>query len=53
MCAERPPNPRAFIDNWRSSDDRTLVKLAQLIRNNAKKALTLSTCCGNDGEPGC
>jgi hypothetical protein len=29
------------------------MKLAKLIRNNAKKAITLSTCCGNDGEPGC
>ena len=49
----RRPSFRAFSANWRSSDLPFLDKLAKTVKNNAKKAVTLSQCCGNHGEPGC
>ena len=42
-----------FIGNWKDSDDPVLVKLASVLKNNTKKAVTLSSCCGNHGDVGC
>ncbi|NNC74391.1 MAG: hypothetical protein HKN93_02650 [Acidimicrobiia bacterium] len=49
----RGPHPRHLINNWRNSDGPFAEKLGKLIRNNVKKATTVSHCCGNHGEPGC
>ena len=49
----RRPSFRAFSANWRESDLPLFEKLAKTVKNNAKKAVTLSQCCGNHGEPGC
>jgi hypothetical protein len=53
MCAEEKPSPASFLRNWRESDRPLWIKLGLLVRNNAKKTLTLSDCCGHYGEPGC
>ncbi|MCH2520624.1 MAG: hypothetical protein MK036_01565 [Dehalococcoidia bacterium] len=44
---------RAWIMNWQESEDPFFSKVWQVTRNYAKRARTLSTCCGNDGEVGC
>jgi hypothetical protein len=49
----RGPHPRHVVNNWRNSDGTFGSKLGKLIRNNVKKATTLSHCCGHPGEPGC
>ena len=49
----RRPSPRQFLGNWKTSDLPFPAKVGKLIKNNAKKAVTLSGCCGNHGEPGC
>ena len=49
----RRPNPRDFLGNWKDSDLPLPSRLAKFVKNNAKKAATLSQCCGNHGEPGC
>jgi hypothetical protein len=46
------PDPKVFLENLRTP--MPLWRKAWLIfRNNAKKILTLSSCCGHPGEPGC
>jgi hypothetical protein len=46
------PDPKAFVNNLRST--MPVWKKAWLIvRNNVKKIVTLSSCCGHPGEPGC
>jgi hypothetical protein len=42
-----------FVHNWKASDAALLTKVGRLLKNNAKKAVTLSSCCGNHGEVGC
>ncbi len=49
----RRQSPRNVITNWRDSDLPLPKRFLVLVKNNAKKAATLSTCCGNPGEPGC
>lgn len=46
------PSAKAFLTNlhvpmplWK--------KIWLLLRNNAKKIITMSSCCGHPGEPGC
>lgn len=41
------------ITNWREYDAPFATKLRLLLRNNWRKIRTRSSCCGNDGEPGC
>lgn len=43
----------AFAANWRAYDAPLGTKLRLVLRNNWRKLRTASTCCGNDGEPGC
>ncbi len=47
------PSPEHVIRNWNEHDGPFVKKAWLLFRNNAKKVATLSTCCGNHGEPGC
>jgi len=49
---QKRPSARAFLTNlhvpmplWK--------KIWLLIRNNTKKIITFSNCCGHPGEPGC
>ena len=44
---------RAWVMNWQESEDPFFLKVWQVTKNYAKRARTLSTCCGNDGEVGC
>lgn len=44
---------RHFFQNWRGTDLSLTTKLRLAIRNNAIKARTGKSCCGNYGEPGC
>ena len=46
------PSLRAFLSNL-DVEMPLKRKLWLLFRNNAKKILTLSSCCGHPGEPGC
>ncbi len=46
------PNARAFFTNLRV-DMPLSRKIWLLFRNNMKKILTASPCCGHPGEPGC
>ena len=39
--------------NWRDYDAPFSTKLRLALRNNWIKIRTLSSCCGNNGEPGC
>ncbi len=39
--------------NWKESELPFAEKLALAAKNHAKKIATLSSCCGNPGEPGC
>lgn len=41
------------IQNWRDYDAPLKTKLRLYARNNWIKVRTLSSCCGNHGEPGC
>ena len=50
---EEEPSLRASLENWRNYDAPFATKLRMLIANNAKKARTASSCCGNHGQPGC
>jgi len=46
------PDPRAFLTNLKV--DMPLPKKIWLVlRNNLKKIITMSSCCGHPGEPGC
>ena len=46
------PSSRAFLTNLEVN--MPLPKKIWLIfRNNMKKIITLSNCCGHPGEPGC
>ena len=47
------PSLRSLFRNFDDYDAPLDRKIAKALRNNAKKALTLSTCCGHPGEPGC
>jgi len=47
------PSMSAFLANWRTYDAPFSEKLRLSMRNNAIKARTASSCCGNHGEPGC
>lgn len=47
------PSLRALFQNFDDYDAPLDRKVRKALRNNAKKALTLSECCGHPGEPGC
>jgi hypothetical protein len=47
------PSPRAFFRNFEEYEGPWDEKLRLAFRNNAKKLVTLSDCCGHPGEPGC
>ncbi len=47
------PSADAFTRNWRESEHATPKKMWLVARNTAKKVVTLKSCCGNFGEPGC
>jgi hypothetical protein len=48
----RKPSIRIFLTNL-DVDMPLSKKIWLLFRNNMKKILTLSSCCGHHGEPGC
>ncbi len=50
-CNQRP-SKRAFLTNLHV-DISLSKKIWLLFRNNMKKILKLSSCCGHPGEPGC
>lgn len=50
---EKRPSARHYVNNWRASDLPVWQKALLVAKNNAIKAATLSSCCGNHGEPGC
>ena len=47
------PSVRDFFRYFDDYDAPLDKKLRKALRNNAKKVLTLSECCGHPGEPGC
>jgi hypothetical protein len=47
------PSVRDFFKNFDDYDGSLEKKLRKAFRNNAKKAVTFSDCCGHPGEPGC
>ena len=47
------PSLRALFQNFDDYDGSLDRKIAKALRNNAKKAVTFSDCCGHPGEPGC
>jgi len=52
MHNHKHPDVRAFLTNLHA--DMPLTKKIWLIlRNNFKKIVTMSNCCGHPGEPGC
>lgn len=46
------PSGRAFLTNLHV-DMPLSKKIWLVLRNNMKKILTMSNCCGHHGEPGC
>jgi hypothetical protein len=46
------PDARTFLTNLRV-DMGLSRKIWLFFRNNMKKILTASTCCGHPGQPGC
>jgi hypothetical protein len=46
------PDARAFFTNLKA-DMPLGKKLWLLFRNNIKKIITMRSCCGHPGEPGC
>ncbi len=52
MCEEKGPDIKAFARNMRVSMP-FFRKLRLIVRNNALKLFSMSTCCGHSGEPGC
>ena len=47
------PSLRDFFRNFDDYDAPVDKKLRKALRNNARKVVTLSECCGHPGEPGC
>ena len=47
------PSIRDFFRNFDDYDASWDRKIAKALRNNAKKVVTFSDCCGHPGEPGC
>jgi len=47
------PSLRALFQNFDDYDAPLDRKIRKAVLNNARKALTLSNCCGHPGEPGC
>jgi hypothetical protein len=57
MCSEQKRDqdlgtPSEYLENLRQPLPLAR-KILLVLRNNAIKARTRSTCCGNYGEPGC
>ncbi|SPD75861.1 hypothetical protein PITCH_A760071 [uncultured Desulfobacterium sp.] len=46
------PSARAFLTNLEVTMPLR-KKIWLIFRNNMKKIITLSDCCGHPGEPGC
>jgi hypothetical protein len=46
------PNPEDFLANLRKPMP-LWRKVWLFVRNNGKKIITLKSCCGHPGEPGC
>lgn len=47
------PSLRESLENWRHYQGSFGKKLRLTLKNELKKARTLSNCCGNIDEPGC
>jgi len=47
------PSARDLFRNFDEYDAPLDKKVRKALRNNAKKLVTLSNCCGHPGEPGC
>jgi hypothetical protein len=47
------PSLKALFRNFDDYDAPFDRKIAKALRNNARKVVTLSDCCGHPGEPGC
>ncbi len=52
MCSANKPDPKAFIENMMGQLP-VHKKLLLFLRNNARKIVTVKSCCGHPGEPGC
>jgi hypothetical protein len=44
---------RAWLSNWQEYDGSFLTKARLALKNYSRRLTRFSTCCGNDGEPGC
>ncbi len=47
------PSIRDFFKNFDEYDAPLDKKIRKALRNNARKVVTISECCGHPGEPGC
>ena len=47
------PSLKALFRNFDDYDASLDRKIVKAFRNNAKKVVTFSDCCGHPGEPGC
>jgi hypothetical protein len=47
------PSLRDLFRNFDDYDAPLDRKIRKALRNNARKVVTLSECCGHPGEPGC
>ena len=47
------PSLKALFQNFDDYDGSLDRKIRKALRNNAKKVVTFSDCCGHPGEPGC
>jgi hypothetical protein len=47
------PNRNAFFTNFSTFDAPFPTKVRLALANNWRKLRTRSTCCGNEGQPGC
>lgn len=52
MDKKNQPDMKAFADNMKTRMPLH-EKIFLTFRNNALKVLTLRSCCGHPGEPGC
>jgi hypothetical protein len=47
------PSGRDLFRNFDDYDGPIDEKVRKAVTNNVKKLVTLSSCCGHPGEPGC
>ena len=50
---DSPISPRSFVGNLTGTGQPWYRVLRQVVTNFGIKAVTLRSCCGNHGQPGC